>query len=33
VHKVVLAGTFARNSELAAFLHAFYPRVRIEREV
>jgi hypothetical protein len=33
VRTVVLAGTFASNCELAAFLRAFYPRVRIEREV
>jgi hypothetical protein len=33
VRTVVLAGTFARNRELAAFLRAFYPAVRIEREV
>ena len=29
---VVLAGTFAGNSELASFFDQFYPNVRIERE-
>ena len=33
VRTVVLAGTFARNRELAAFVRAFYPAVRVEREV
>ena len=29
---VVLAGSYARDSELAAFLDEFYPSVRVERE-
>ncbi len=32
VHTVVLAGSFARNRELAAFLRDFYPSVRVARE-
>lgn len=29
---VILAGSFARNRELAAFLRDFYPGVQVERE-
>jgi len=33
VSTVVLAGTFARDRELASFLRAFYPAIRVEREI
>jgi hypothetical protein len=33
IRTVVLAGTYALNGELAAFLGEFYPQVRVEREV
>ena len=32
IRTVVLAGSFARNHELAAFLGSFYPAVHVERQ-
>jgi len=33
IRTVVLAGTFARNRELAACFGEMYPSVRVEREI
>ena len=33
ISTVVLAGVYARDRELAAFLGEFYPSIRVEREV